>query len=277
VEPCGLGGTRARARRTRQGKVGSSKLEVTPSSPLLSSLSSVRPERLCARNKPGRSPLKPGHGFVTSPRGRDCKPPSTSALNYTSETGSIDSIPTILYGQLINTLLFAPDSQFQPGVLAPRSISCPPHRCPLPSIIRLVWDIPCHHMPRHVKIHFVPLRSSLVNLPISIYGPLLQRNAVSARSCLSRHSVIFLHPQRPQGLAIQLALPEKNIEAFVGWTGMASASSLAHFSSPSSAEKGVETLEIDPQFAQSLGFGPGDVVRIGSRAPVSESLRSLSR
>jgi len=114
-----LGGTRARARRTKQGKVGSSKLKVTPSSPLLSSLSSVRPERLCARNKPGRSPLKPGHGFVTSPRGRDCKPPSTSALNYTSETGSIDSIPAILYGQLINTLLFAPDSQFQPGVLAP--------------------------------------------------------------------------------------------------------------------------------------------------------------
>jgi len=42
---------------------------------------------------------------------------------------------------------------------------------------------------------------------------------------------------------------------------MASASSLAHFSSPSSAEKGIETLEIDPQFAQGLGFGPGDVVR----------------
>lgn len=43
---------------------------------------------------------------------------------------------------------------------------------------------------------------------------------------------------------------------------MASASSLAHFSSASSAEKGIETLEIDPQFAQGLGFSPDDVVRI---------------
>ena len=48
---------------------------------------------------------------------------------------------------------------------------------------------------------------------------------------------------------------------------MASASSLAHFSSPSSAEKGIETLEIDPQFAQGLGFGPDDVVRTGSDPP----------
>lgn len=58
------------------------------------------------------------------------------------------------------------------------------------------------------------------------------------------------------------------MEAFVGWTGMASASSLAHFSSASSTEKGVETLEIDPQFAQSLGFSPDDVVRIFAVAPI---------
>ena len=49
---------------------------------------------------------------------------------------------------------------------------------------------------------------------------------------------------------------------------MASASSLAHFSSASSAEKGVETLEIDPQFAQGLGFSPGDVVRNIAVAPI---------
>lgn len=48
---------------------------------------------------------------------------------------------------------------------------------------------------------------------------------------------------------------------------MASASSLAHFSSHSSAEKGIETLEIDPQFAQGLGFGPDDIVRTSSDAP----------
>jgi hypothetical protein len=51
---------------------------------------------------------------------------------------------------------------------------------------------------------------------------------------------------------------------------MASASSLAHFSSPSSAEKGIETLEIDPQFAQGLGFGSDDVVRTNSDARMSK-------
>jgi peroxin-1 len=54
-------------------------------------------------------------------------------------------------------------------------------------------------MPRHVKIHFVPLRSSLVNLPISIYGPLLQRNAVSVCSLLPCHSIMFPHPVETPG------------------------------------------------------------------------------
>lgn len=52
---------------------------------------------------------------------------------------------------------------------------------------------------------------------------------------------------------------------------MTSASSLAHFSSASSAEKGVETLEIDPQFAQGLGFSLDDVVRIIT-APLTPGL-----
>lgn len=34
-------------------------------------------------------------------------------------------------------------------------------------------------MPKKARIHFVSLRSSLVNLPISIYGPLVERNVVS--------------------------------------------------------------------------------------------------
>ncbi len=33
-------------------------------------------------------------------------------------------------------------------------------------------------MPRHARIHFVSLRSSLVNLPISLYGPLVERSVV---------------------------------------------------------------------------------------------------
>ncbi|KAI0070853.1 AAA-domain-containing protein [Panus rudis PR-1116 ss-1] len=120
-------------------------------------------------------------------------------------------------------------------------------------------------MPRRARIHFVSLRSSLVNLPISIYGPLLERGV------------------RPQGLAVHLTLvtPRKTSsrsgstskdgpgtiqgEAYVGWTGMASASSLAHFSSANGngGDKGLETVEIDPQFAGGLAFAEGDVVEIG--------------
>jgi hypothetical protein len=68
-------------------------------------------------------------------------------------------------------------------------------------------------------------------------------------------------PQRPQGLAVHLLLPHTSDqlrrEAFVGWTGMASASSLAMLNS---GEQGAETLEMDPQYAQALGFSQDDLV-----------------
>lgn len=110
-------------------------------------------------------------------------------------------------------------------------------------------------MPRRARIHFVSLHSSLVNLPISLYGPLLERGV------------------RPQGLAVHLTLVSaqkqagrvgtEKIDAYVGWTGMASASSLAHFNSTDASDRGLETIEIDPQYAEALGFALGDVVEIG--------------
>ncbi|KAL1660364.1 P-loop containing nucleoside triphosphate hydrolase protein [Schizophyllum commune] len=107
-------------------------------------------------------------------------------------------------------------------------------------------------MPRRARVHFVPLKSSLVNLPLSIYGPLLQKSV------------------RPQSLAVHLTLVEEEgsknkngkVEAFVGWTGMASASSLAHFNAGSSSSS-FETIEIDPQFAQDLGLVQGSLVETG--------------
>ncbi|KAJ7594598.1 P-loop containing nucleoside triphosphate hydrolase protein [Mycena floridula] len=100
-------------------------------------------------------------------------------------------------------------------------------------------------MPRRARIHFSSLRSSLVNLPISIYGPLVERSV------------------RPQSLAVHLTVVGTQNEAYVGWTGMASASSLAQFNVTSSADKGLETIEIDPQYAAALGFKEGDTVEIG--------------
>ncbi|OSD00321.1 AAA-domain-containing protein [Trametes coccinea BRFM310] len=110
-------------------------------------------------------------------------------------------------------------------------------------------------MPRRCRIHFVSLRSSLVNLPISLYGPLVERGI------------------RPQSLAVHLTLVSSSRaggvkdgqkrEAYVGWTGMASASSLAHFNSGDAGDRGLETVEIDPQYAEGLGLALGDVVEIG--------------
>ncbi|KAH9048455.1 AAA-domain-containing protein [Lactarius hengduanensis] len=105
-------------------------------------------------------------------------------------------------------------------------------------------------MPRHARVEFVSLKSSLVNLPVSLFGPLLERNI------------------RPQHVAILLTatspsqLDGKKLQAYVGWTGMVSASSLAHFNS-NSPDNSLETVEIDPQYAEGLGFHKGDVVEIG--------------
>lgn len=69
--------------------------------------------------------------------------------------------------------------------------------------------------------------------------------------------------ERPQGLAVHLSLvpppgrPKK--EAYVGWTGMASASSLASFNAGDAGES-AGTVEIDPQYAMGLGFVQGDMV-----------------
>ncbi|PPQ77199.1 hypothetical protein CVT25_011045 [Psilocybe cyanescens] len=108
-------------------------------------------------------------------------------------------------------------------------------------------------MPKRARIHFVSLRSSLVNLPISIYGPLVERSI------------------RPQHLAVHLTLvansdaktTQERIEVYVGWTGMASASSLAHFNAAQSGDGGFETIEMDPQYAHGLGLSQGDLVEIG--------------
>ncbi|KAF7375905.1 putative peroxisomal biogenesis AAA ATPase pex1 [Mycena sanguinolenta] len=104
-------------------------------------------------------------------------------------------------------------------------------------------------MPRRARVHFVSLRSSLVNLPISLYGPLVERSI------------------RPQHLAVHLTLlsesPAEKLEVYVGWTGMASASSIAQFNSVAGGEKGFETIEIDPQYALGLGLKQNDLVEIG--------------
>ena len=110
-------------------------------------------------------------------------------------------------------------------------------------------------MPRLATIHLVPLRSSLVHLPISIYGPLVERSI------------------RPQSLAVHLTLSTSGsskgtghapVSAYVGWSGHPSSSSLAQYQSSTGSSGNVSgTVEMDPQYAQALGFAQGSVVEVG--------------
>jgi peroxin-1 len=52
----------------------------------------------------------------------------------------------------------------------------------------------------------------------------------------------------------------RKVEVYVGWTGMASASSLAQFNASQTTEGGFETIEIDPQYSLGLGLAQGDIV-----------------
>lgn len=62
-------------------------------------------------------------------------------------------------------------------------------------------------MACRMRIHYVSLKS--VNLPISIYGPLLERQIVRSTPLhpLLFGSQRFISLQRPQNLAVHLTLP----------------------------------------------------------------------
>jgi peroxin-1 len=122
-------------------------------------------------------------------------------------------------------------------------------------------------MPRQARLHFVSLKSSLVNLPVSLFGPLVERNIASLCSLPLYNTLTkpWFH-KHPQHVAVLLTATAPSPEldgkkncAYLGWTGMVSASSLARFHSTSS-DNALETVEIDPQYAEGLGFKKGDVV-----------------
>ncbi|KAG9104332.1 Peroxisome biosynthesis protein pex1, partial [Ceratobasidium sp. 392] len=101
-------------------------------------------------------------------------------------------------------------------------------------------------MPRLFSIRYTPLRTCLVNLPMSLYGPLAAKQV------------------RPQRLAVHVSLPGSSEGVYLGWTGLASASSLSKWQQGAqAAAEALDTIEIDPQVAQSYGFKDGATVEIG--------------
>jgi peroxin-1 len=111
---------------------------------------------------------------------------------------------------------------------------------------------------RKVKVKYSTLHSSLVNLPLSVYGPLVSTGVVSSH--LVFHIFYKLtFSKRPQAVAVHLSNSKKDKDlrtAYVGWTGLASSPSSGTWK----AEDTLESIEIDPQLCTSLGFTEGEVV-----------------
>ncbi|GAA5917117.1 hypothetical protein JCM5296_001201 [Sporobolomyces johnsonii] len=95
-------------------------------------------------------------------------------------------------------------------------------------------------MGRTATLHFVSLRNCLVNLPLSIHGPLIQRGVA------------------PQTVAVQLSFRSNSSSSpttcFAGWTGLPAsvASVSAHARGAAAAQ---DRVEMDPQFAAMLNIG----------------------
>jgi peroxin-1 len=115
-------------------------------------------------------------------------------------------------------------------------------------------------MPKKASIKYHSLRSNLVHLPLSLYASLVQQQAVSSDVCLRAQLISF---QRPQGLILHLSpfvassskVTPKT--AYLGWSGLAAASSLAGIGAGVEGE----TVEVDPEVAMGLGWPEGTIVR----------------
>ncbi|KAI9631847.1 putative peroxisome biosynthesis protein PAS1 [Dioszegia hungarica] len=101
-------------------------------------------------------------------------------------------------------------------------------------------------MPKKAAVKYRSLRSNLVHLPLSLFASLAQQQA------------------RPQGLILHLTpliSPSSSSRparaAYLGWSGLAAASSLASIGGGEA-----ETVEVDPEVAIALGWAEGTIVEI---------------
>lgn len=121
-------------------------------------------------------------------------------------------------------------------------------------------------------VRFLPLKTSLSNLPPTLYSPLVASQKVSclARrisdlpsfiplSCPARadYSSPDSRPvvmQRPQSLAVHVRT-QAGSESYVGWSGLSSSRP-----APGSGQK--EYLEVDPGVGRAMGWQEGELVSL---------------
>ncbi|WVR06200.1 hypothetical protein IAU60_003230 [Kwoniella sp. DSM 27419] len=100
-------------------------------------------------------------------------------------------------------------------------------------------------MGKKAVVKYRSLRSNLVHLPLSLYAGLAQQQA--------RPQSLILHIQPLNTSSSSSRQPRA---AYLGWSGLAAASSLAQ------AGGGAESVELDPEVALGLGWVEGSLVEI---------------
>ncbi|ORY80196.1 P-loop containing nucleoside triphosphate hydrolase protein [Leucosporidium creatinivorum] len=103
-------------------------------------------------------------------------------------------------------------------------------------------------MGRPAVLHLVSLRNCLINLPLSIHGPLVERG-VAPQSLVVELS--FTSPSSSSSSSKKAAATSK---VYVGWTGMPSSVASVAQQVRGGAPTG-DRVEMDPQFAAMLGLG----------------------
>ncbi|OCF73124.1 peroxin-1 [Kwoniella mangroviensis CBS 8886] len=100
-------------------------------------------------------------------------------------------------------------------------------------------------MARKAAVKYRSLRSNLVHLPLSLFAHLAQQQA------RPQSLIIHLSPLSSSSSSSRQPKP-----AYLGWSGLAAASSL------SQAGDGLESIEVDPEVAMSLGWSENTLLEI---------------
>ncbi|KJE00988.1 peroxin-1 [Cryptococcus gattii NT-10] len=102
-------------------------------------------------------------------------------------------------------------------------------------------------MVRKAAVKYRSLRSNLVNLPLSLYAQLVQQQA--------RPQSLILHLSPVLSLSSSSSSRQPKT-AYLGWSGLNAAANV------SQVGDGVESVEVDPEVAMSLGWSEGILVEI---------------
>jgi len=127
---------------------------------------------------------------------------------------------------------------------------------------------------RSAHLALTPLRHCLINLPLSIHGPLVERGVVRRPPSVRIHltdpaHLSLLITQAPQSLVVELSFtPSTSTSStsskragphkiYCGWTGMPSqiSSVISHVRG---GQQIGDRIEMDPQFASMIGEGLGE-------------------